>query len=131
MRRQPVQKSLLAMLLIGQLGGAAPAEPAPEWAQDAVDTLQQRGIIKGYPDGSVEGSRATSRNELAELLERFDQRRLQEESQFAPRSDLDALRQEAQSTLDDTNNVGTRVDNLEQNTDQIQQRRDEVRRPGL
>lgn len=125
-----MKRSLLAMLLVGQLGQASSAEPAPEWASDAVETLRQHDIIKGYPDGSIEGSRATSRNELAELLERFDQRRLQEESQFAPRSEVDALRQEAQSTLDDTNDLGTRVDNLEQNTDQLQQRRDEVRRPG-
>ena len=125
-----MKRSLLAMLLIGQLGGAAAADPAPEWAQDAVDTLQQRGIIKGYPNGSVEGSRATSRYELAEMLERFDQHRLQEESQYAPSSDLDALRQETQGLVDDTDALGVRVDNLEQNTDGLQQRREEVRRPG-
>lgn len=126
-----MKRSLLAMLLLGQLSQTASADPAPEWAQDAVDTLQQRGIIRGYPDGSIDGDRPATRDELAELIERLDQERLKTEAGFAPSSDLDELRQESQGMLDDLNALETSVDNLEQSTDQLQQRRDEVRRPGL
>lgn len=126
-----MKKSLLGMLLLGQLSQVASAEPAPEWAQDAVDTLQQQGIVRGYPDGSLKGDRPTSRDELAELIERLDQERLKGEAGLAPRTDLDGLRQETQGALDELETLETRVDNLEQGTEQLQQRRDEVRRPGI
>lgn len=126
-----MKRSLLAMLLVGQLGGAASAEPTPEWAKDAVDTLQQKGIMQGYPDGETGGQRATTRNEAAEIIERTDQQRLRDEQQFAPRSEVDQLRQEIQEAQQGSSDLETRVENLEQNTDRLDQRDDNTARPRI
>jgi vacuolar-type H+-ATPase subunit I/STV1 len=126
-----MKKPLLAMLLISQLGQAAAAEPTPEWARDAVETLQQRGIIKGYPDGSTGGERPVTRNECAELIERLDQERLREEAAFSSKSDLDETREAAGSLVEQIDGLDTRVQNLEEQTDHLDQRKDEVRRPSL
>lgn len=121
---------LLSMIVIGQLSLAAVGEPAPAWAQDAVDTLQQRRILIGDPQGDVHGQRPASRNELAELLERLDQQRLNEEAEFAPASGAAELLREAGNLAEQMTSLETRVDNLEENSSQLQQRRDETRRPG-
>ncbi len=126
-----MKRSLLAMLLVGQLGGTASAEPTPEWAKDAVDTLQQKGIMQGYPDGETSGQKATTRNEAAEIFERTDQQRLSEEEQYAPRSEADELRQEIQAVQQGSSDLETRVENLEQNTDNLEQREEQTARPRI
>jgi hypothetical protein len=126
-----MKKPLLTMLLISQLGQAAIAQPPPEWAKDAVETLQQRGIIEGYPDGGMGGSRPATRNELAELIERLDQERLSEEAEFSSKSDLDETRQGVSGLSEELDALDARVQNLEENTDNLQQRGDETRRPSL
>lgn len=126
-----MKRSLLAMLLVGQLGGAASAEPTPEWAKDAVDTLQQKGIMQGYPDGETGGGQATTRNEAAEMFERTDQQRLSDEEQFAPRSEVEDLRQEIEGVQQGSSDLETRVENLEQNTDNLDQREEQTARPRI
>lgn len=121
-----VKRSLLAMLLLSQMGQSASADP-PEWARDAVDAVQQRGIMKGYPDGSLDGERPVTRNELAEIIERLDQQRLREESAFTTQAELDEAREATSGLVEQIDALDTRVENLEDNTDRLQQRNDEVR----
>lgn len=123
-----MKKSLLAMLLLGQLGGAAVADPtAPEWAKDAVEKVQEAGIMKGYPDGSIGGERPVSRDELAELLNRVDDQMEREQSWMVPKSELEQTQTEAGSLTDEIEAMNQRIDNLEGNTDKLDQRADEVR----
>ena len=45
--------------------------PRDHWAYDAVNTLAQRGLIIGYPDGTFGGKRAMTRYEFAVVIARM------------------------------------------------------------
>jgi len=45
--------------------------PRDHWAYDAVNTLSQRGLIIGYPDGTYGGKRAMTRYEFAVVIARM------------------------------------------------------------
>lgn len=45
--------------------------PTDHWAYDAVNSLQQSGIVIGYPDGTFGGKRAMSRYEFATAIARM------------------------------------------------------------
>jgi hypothetical protein len=45
--------------------------PADQWAYQAVDTLQNAGIVIGYPDGTYGGRRAMTRYEFAVAIARL------------------------------------------------------------
>lgn len=56
--------ALIVSSAVAQTG--APSDvPRNHWAFGAVDNLFREGILKGYPDGSFNGSRPVSRYELA------------------------------------------------------------------
>jgi hypothetical protein len=44
--------------------------PADHWAYQAVENLRQRGVLRGYPDGSLRGKRTITRYEAAAALDR-------------------------------------------------------------
>ncbi len=50
---------------------AFPDVPGEHWAYDVIESLQEKGIIQGYPDGTFQGTRTTSRYELATMLARL------------------------------------------------------------
>ncbi len=45
--------------------------PSEHWAYDAVESLQAKGILQGYPDGTFQGKRTMSRYELATVIARL------------------------------------------------------------
>ncbi len=45
--------------------------PPDHWAAEAVGSLKERGVVKGYLDGTFRGDKAVTRYELAVLLVRF------------------------------------------------------------
>ena len=51
--------------------GFSDHDSIPEWAQQAAGSLQQRGIISGYPDGSFRGKDKLTRAEAAVILHRY------------------------------------------------------------
>ena len=67
---------LVAALALLSLTGSAQAqvpthsENPPEWAHEAVTTLQKDGIMIGYPDGYFRGNRAMTRYEFAIAMKR-------------------------------------------------------------
>lgn len=50
--------------------GAFTDVPSEHWAYDAVELLQSKGIVQGYPDGTYQGKRTMSRYELATVIAR-------------------------------------------------------------
>ena len=68
--------------------------PNEHWAYDAVQTLQERGILIGYPDGTFQGKRTMSRYELATVIARLLEQMPSEMdlSSYATKADLEALR---------------------------------------
>lgn len=108
-----MKRSLLAMLLIGQLGQAASADP--NWANDASKEVQDRKIMRGTPhDSSLQGERPVKRDELAEILERLDQAQQSEQEEFATKEELNSTQNGATSLREEIEAVNQRVDSLEQ-----------------
>ncbi|MCD6352200.1 MAG: S-layer homology domain-containing protein [Armatimonadetes bacterium] len=64
---------LVTLLLVPCLAQASPTDDVPfdHWAYDAVQTLVDKGIIVGYPDGLFHGNRAMTRYEFAMALSRL------------------------------------------------------------
>ena len=123
-----MKRSLLAMLLIGQLGQAVSADP--DWANDASAEVKDRKIMRGTPhDSSLQGERPVKRDELAEILERLDQEQAREQEDFATKDELNTSNSQAIDLQDYLHSLKTRVENLEQKTDGIEQRDDAVARP--
>jgi len=54
-----------------QAGGPFADVPTSHWAYDAVQSLAQKGIFTGYPDGTFQGRRALTRYEFAVALQRM------------------------------------------------------------
>jgi len=63
--------------------------PTDHWAYQSVDTLQQAGIVIGYPDGTYGGRRAMTRYEFAVAIARLlPLIKPIDTSQFATKSDI-------------------------------------------
>jgi hypothetical protein len=54
-----------------QGSGPVPDVPQSHWAYDAVNSLAQQDVLRGYPDGRYQGHRAITRYETAVALARF------------------------------------------------------------
>ena len=70
-----VLQGLLGALAAMMLAGAAVAStfsdlPTDHWAYDAIDYLQQAGLVEGYPDGTFQGDRPFTRYEMAMVIAR-------------------------------------------------------------
>lgn len=71
-------KKLIFLFVLGALALGVPAMaqgafndvPVDHWAYDAVDELQQSGVLIGYPDGTFAGKRTITRYEFAVALAR-------------------------------------------------------------
>lgn len=67
----------LGVLLIIAVAAPAMAQgpfadvPTDHWAYEAVNDLQQKGIVIGYPDGTFQGRRAITRYEFAVAIARM------------------------------------------------------------
>jgi len=61
------------VLVTGMVRAQAPFADVPQdhWAYDSVNTLAQRGLIIGYPDGMYGGKRAMTRYEFAVVIARM------------------------------------------------------------
>jgi len=68
--------------------------PSEHWAYDAVESLQARGILVGYPDGTFQGKRTMSRYELAVVIARLLQQLPEEAnlSNYATKAELQAVK---------------------------------------
>ena len=71
--------TFLGASLCLSLAATAMAQTPPEafkdvdrshWAYDAVESLRQKGIVVGYPDGYFRGKRTLTRYEFAVALDR-------------------------------------------------------------
>lgn len=88
----PLKKKLASSLLAGTLvlAQAAPAfaagDTAGHWAQDALDTWQNYGVIKGNEDGNLMPDSGITRGEMAVMLDRVMAYQLKAQNTF---SDLD------------------------------------------
>ncbi len=63
-----------ALLAVGMLAPAGASTfsdvPTDHWAYEAIDYLQQMGLVEGYPDNTFKGDRAFTRYEMAMAIAR-------------------------------------------------------------
>jgi hypothetical protein len=83
-----------------QASGPFADVPTDHWAYQAVTTLQNAGIVIGYPDGTYGGKRAMTRYEFAEAIARLlPLIKPPDLSGYAKTSDLTALQQQLSDEL--------------------------------
>jgi hypothetical protein len=137
-------KKLAYLLVVAVLACAAPVlaqgpfndVPMDHWAYDAVDQLQQNGVLIGYPDGTFAGKRTITRYEFATALARLVEMipgpgptpppagndtdlspyarksDIPDVSGFAKKADVDALRRLVDEFRDELAALGVDVDAL-------------------
>lgn len=88
--------------------------PADSWAYDAVTQLANDGIIDGYPDGTFRGQRDITRYEMAQMVAKAVAR--EDQANAKDRAMIQKLAAEFSTEL---NNLGVRVSNLEEKTDNV------------
>jgi hypothetical protein len=108
--------------------GAAPLSPTDPWASDAVRVLQEKGLIKGYPDGTFKGDRALGRYELAVLVARLLVRLEDEHASLATRPELEEVQALARALADELAALGVRLEPLEEQVQRLERRVYEVGR---
>lgn len=66
--------AVCALLVMGAVAGAQASTfsdvPGDHWAYEAIDYLQQVGLVEGYPDGTFGGERPFTRYEMAMVIAR-------------------------------------------------------------
>jgi hypothetical protein len=83
-----------------QASGPFADVPTDHWAYTAVTTLQNAGIVIGYPDGTYGGKRAMTRYEFAEAISRLLPLIKQPDlSPYATKDDLTALQNQLSAQL--------------------------------
>ena len=91
--------------------GMFPDVPENHWAYEAVKSLEEQGVLEGYPDGTFGGERTLSRYEFAEVVYRALQKGVKVEgrlvSEFKP--ELERIRVDAVSRDKKGNPVIERV----------------------
>jgi len=104
--------------------GALSADPMTNgsWADGAVKELTAKGILNGYPDGTMKGDRAMTRWEMALTLARVLKDWEGQVPKFLTKDELEAVRQLAASLKDELLAFGVRIDNLENKVPALEKR---------
>jgi len=119
----------LAVLMVASAVSASPMfrdVPPDHWAYEAIDYLQQAGIVEGYPDGTFKGQNLFTRYEMGMVIARIYSK-FEDYMKSKPEADweeisarLDRLSNEFK---DELASMGVRLDQLEgqvnKNTDDI------------
>lgn len=96
------------------LAAANPFSDVPQghWSYDAVSELVKDGIIEGYGDGTFRGDRAITRYEMAQIVAKA----MAKEVNGDAKASLDKL---AAEYADELNNLGVRINKLEDKVDNV------------
>ncbi len=95
--------------------------PPDHWAYEAIDYLQQEGIVEGYPDGTFKGQNPFTRYEMAMVIARIYSKLDEKLAAFDPSkiADLEArLDRLANEFKDELAEIGMRLDQVESQASQ-------------
>ncbi|MCX6646636.1 MAG: putative porin [bacterium] len=123
---------VIALVVVGLISGLFMASavratsfsdvPSDHWAYDAIDYLEQEGLVEGYPDGTFRGDRTLTRYEFAMVIARMYEKFLGlldegEQPGIDTEAILQMLMEEFQPELDELRDLinanTTRIDTLE------------------
>lgn len=122
-----IRWTIAAALLMINLLLPARAEEAPPWAQDAVKTLKEQGIMREYSDGSLHGSHGITRYELVELLDRVEEQDQTRHGQTVSKESLQELQRVVDQTRQSMDELGG--NQLDSRVERLQLRLEELGRP--
>jgi hypothetical protein len=118
----------IAVLAVGTAASAAMFRDVPpdHWAYEAIDYLQQQGIVEGYPDGTFKGNRTFTRYEMSMVIARIYSK-FEDYVKSQPQADWEGINARldrlANEFKDELASMGVRLDQVEgqvnKNTDDI------------
>ena len=119
-----IKRCFLIAVLLGTPAWSAPLVDINHstQARDAIGTLQARGLIQGYPDGTSKGDRAMSRYEVSNLLDRLDQMLLNETNKLSTQVEVKTVKDSVQALVRSLDDLGGRVTENERQVDVMEKR---------
>lgn len=111
--------------------------PQDHWAYDAVQMLEEKGLVEGYPDGLFKGDRAMTRYEMAMVVARVIAKleqvqasipQIPDLSIYATKSDLETINKLLKEYKDELDALGVRVNNIEETVGKLTARVEELER---
>ena len=128
-----MNKNLILVALTACLATAVGAAPLsiPELspsARDSLRILQERGLLQGYPDGTLKGDRVSSRFEVAMLVARLLADMEKAQQSFADKQSVAAVRQLTQELEKELSALNVRVVALDEAQKRLDQRVKEIER---
>jgi len=111
--------------------------PADHWAYDAVQMLEEKGLVEGYPDGLFKGDRPMTRYEMAMVVARVVAKLEQVQASipeipdlsiYATKEDMAALNRLLEEFREELDALGVRVANIEDSLGKLSSRVEELER---
>ena len=111
--------------------------PQGHWAYDAVQMLEEKGLVEGYPDGLFKGERPMTRYEMAMVVARVIAKLEQLQSSipempdlsiYATKTDLEAINKLIGEYGNELDALGVRVTNVEDTLGKLSGRVEELER---
>ncbi|MBI2263657.1 MAG: S-layer homology domain-containing protein [Armatimonadetes bacterium] len=106
--------------------------PSGHWAQDAVRSLAEKGLVQGYGDGRFNGNRDVSRYQMAHavarLLERLEKNQGPDFSQYIVGKDIEILRKLVKDLRVELDALAVRTSRVEDVLSSLESRTSELER---
>jgi len=111
--------------------------PSGHWSYDAVQILEEKGLVEGYPDGLFKGDRPMTRYEMAMVVARIVAKLEQVQasipgmpdlSVYATKSDMEILDKLLKEYKKELDALGVRVSNIEDTMGKLTSRVSELER---
>jgi len=111
--------------------------PQDHWAYDAVQMLEEKGLVEGYPDGLFKGDRPMTRYEMAMVVARVIAKLEQVQASipempdlsiYATKQDLETLNRLLEEFRSELDALGVRVNNIEDSLGKLTSRVEELER---
>jgi hypothetical protein len=111
--------------------------PSGHWSYDAVQMLEEKGLVEGYPDGLFKGDRPMTRYEMAMVVARVIAKleqvqasipELPDLSIYATKNDIETINKLLTEYKGELNALGVRVGNIEEAVGKLSQRVSEKER---
>ena len=111
--------------------------PQDHWAYDAVQMLEEKGLVEGYPDGLFKGDRPVTRYEMAMVVARVIAKLEQVQASipeipdlsiYATKEDMETINKLLKEFHDELDALGVRVVNIEDSVGKLTARVQELER---
>ena len=128
---------LLLLFILPALADPFSDVPQDHWAYDAVQMLEEKGLVEGYPDGLFRGERPMTRYEMAMVVARVIAKleqvqasipQIPDLSIYATKSDLETINKLMKEYRSELDALGVRVTNVEESLGKLTGRVEELER---